>query len=108
MKKLKFTPALCEKILSGEKTATWRLFDDKDLQAGDTLDLVDNTSLQSIGQAKITDVIERTLGTISVADQAGHEPFTSSEAMYQSYREYYPDQEIDANTAVKIIYFKLI
>lgn len=31
-KALKFTPELSAKILSGEKTSTWRLFDDKNLQ----------------------------------------------------------------------------
>jgi len=31
MKKLKFEPNLVPKILSGEKTSIWRLFDDKDL-----------------------------------------------------------------------------
>lgn len=34
-KTLKFTPELSAKILSGEKTSTWRLFDDKNLQKGD-------------------------------------------------------------------------
>ena len=37
MKTLKFTTQLVEKILSGEKTSTWRLFDDKDFKNGDNL-----------------------------------------------------------------------
>ena len=37
MKTLKFASHLVQKILSGEKTSTWRLFDDKDLQVGDGL-----------------------------------------------------------------------
>ena len=39
MKTLKFAPPLAKMILEGNKTATWRLFDDKDLQPGDKLNL---------------------------------------------------------------------
>ena len=37
MKTLKFTPELCQQIMAGNKTSTWRLFDDKDLTVGDKL-----------------------------------------------------------------------
>jgi hypothetical protein len=40
MKTLKFRKTLSELILKGEKTATWRLFDDKNLKEGDEIVLV--------------------------------------------------------------------
>lgn len=40
MKTLKFTLQLCEQILAGTKTSTWRLFDDKDLAVGNELQFV--------------------------------------------------------------------
>jgi len=41
MKTLKFANNLVSLILSGEKTATWRLFDDKDLTKGDKVLFLD-------------------------------------------------------------------
>jgi hypothetical protein len=41
MKKLKFRHHLVKEIVTGSKTVTWRLFDDKDLQVGDELELID-------------------------------------------------------------------
>jgi uncharacterized LabA/DUF88 family protein/uncharacterized protein YqfB (UPF0267 family) len=38
-KTVKFRETLAELVLKGEKTATWRLFDDKDLKVGDLLNL---------------------------------------------------------------------
>jgi len=37
MKTVKFRPDLAQLIMDGKKTTTWRLFDDKDLQAGDVV-----------------------------------------------------------------------
>jgi hypothetical protein len=41
MKTLKFRDYLVPLILSGSKTATWRLFDDKDLAKGDAIQLLE-------------------------------------------------------------------
>lgn len=40
MKTIKFRPALAKLIIEGKKTTTWRLFDDKNLQVGDVVELV--------------------------------------------------------------------
>ncbi len=44
MKTLKFAPELCEQIITGTKTSTWRLFDDKDLTVGDELQFINKES----------------------------------------------------------------
>jgi len=39
MKTVKFRDYLVPLVLSGGKTSTWRLFDDKDLSVGDEIEL---------------------------------------------------------------------
>lgn len=107
MKTLKFTPRLCEEILAGRKTATWRLFDDKDLQVGDELVLINKDTLERFGTATITSLYTKTLGTLEEKDWAGHERFASEEKMYETYRQYYGD-EVGPDTEVKIISFDFV
>lgn len=45
MKTLKFRDRLAQLVLSGEKYVTFRIFDDKDLQVGDELLLLDTSRL---------------------------------------------------------------
>ena len=104
MKTLKFQPHLCKQILTGEKTATWRLFDDKDLQEGDTIELVNFETKETFGTGVITQLRIKTLGTLEATDWEGHEKFDSEEAMYATYRSYYGDT-VGPDTEVKIINF---
>lgn len=107
MKTLKFDPDLVEKILSGEKVSTWRLFDDKDLQVGDELTLINKETDETFGTGKITTLSIRTLGTLTDEDWNGHERFASDEEMYATFRTYYGDK-VDANSEVKILTFDFI
>jgi hypothetical protein len=104
MKTLKFKPELVEQILSGKKTATWRLFDDKDLQKGDELTFINKESLEPFGTAKITSLYTKTLSTLEDADWIGHERYNSDEEMYTEYRKYYGDK-VGPHTEVKILSF---
>ena len=65
MKTLKFDPSLVPLVLDGSKTSTWRLFDDKDLQVGDHLSLVNSADKQEFAQAEIIEVREKKLGEIT-------------------------------------------
>lgn len=105
MKTLKFTPELCGLIQAGTKTSTWRLFDDKDLQVGDSIELINNETLDTIGTGMITRLIIKTLGTLTETDWSGHERFASEEAMYEAYRGYYKDRIVDAGSEVKLVSF---
>ncbi len=104
MKTLKFVPELCEKILNGEKTRTWRLFDDKDLQVGHELQFVNKQTEVVIGSAVINNLKTKTLGTLEESDWEGHERYNSEAEMYETYRVYYGD-EVGPDTEVKIIDF---
>ncbi len=104
MKTLKFTPQLVSKILSGEKTSTWRLFDDKNLTNGDKLLFINNETMEFFGEAIITSLKAKTLGNLTDDDWNGHEKFSSEEEMYFTYRKYYGDK-VDKNTEVKILTF---
>ena len=108
MKTLKFVPELVPLILSGEKTSTWRFFDDKDLRVGDKLSLVNKTTGEEFAQAKIVTVREKTLAQIDDADfVSGHERYESPEMMLEACRSYYGDM-VTMDTPVKLIKFELL
>jgi hypothetical protein len=105
-KTLKFYPELVPLILSGEKVVTWRLFDDKNLQTGDVVDLVDRSSMNRFAIAKLTKVVEKKMGKLEDEDWDGHEKFSSEKEMYTTYAKYY-NQRITKNTPLKIIHFEI-
>lgn len=107
MKTLKFMPALVPLVLSGEKTSTWRLFDDKDLQKDDNLLLVNKATCEEFAKAKITKIEEKKLKDLEESDFEGHEKFESEEKMYEVYRSYYGDK-VNPDTIIKMVDFKLI
>jgi ribonuclease HI len=110
MKKLKLDHELAELVRNGEKTNTWRLFDDKDLTVNDVVELIDKVnpdqpqSWQVMGTARINKVIEKRFGDITDADYDGHEPHESREVMLATYRSYYGDN-VTWDTPVKIVHF---
>lgn len=108
MKTVKFRPELAQLIMDGKKTTTWRLFDDKDLQAGDEIELMNKATLQPFGRATISWVTLKRIKDLDDADWEGHERFPSEEAMYAAYREYYPGREVGSETVVKILHFEVI
>ena len=64
MKTLKFKPDLAEEVLAGRKTVTWRLFDDKDLQIGDRLELINSETKTKFAEAEILKIKERKIGEV--------------------------------------------
>lgn len=107
MKTIKFYKDLAEKILAGEKTSTWRLFDDKDLQVGDRVEFVMKETGEKFGEAELTHVEEKNLGDIEERDFDGHERYESREKMMETFRRYYGDA-VSPDTVVKMITFQLL
>ena len=107
MKTLKFMPNLVPLVLSGEKTSTWRLFDDKDLKKEDELTLINKETGNEFAKAIITKVEEKKLKDLEDSDFEGHEKYKDEEDMLRHYRLYYGDKA-DLNTIVKMVNFKLI
>lgn len=87
MKTLKFRQHLAEEILAGRKTATWRLFDDKNLKTGDKVELLYWETKEKFADAEIIRVLEKRLGEITEKDFDGHETFESREAMLETYKK---------------------
>ena len=112
MKSLKFNHKLAQAIAKGQKTSTWRLFDDKDLSVGDHIKLIDKVesarpeTWKIIGTARISTVIQKRLGDIEPADYEGHEAFSSNHEMLQTYKKYY-GSDVNFDTVVKIIRFTI-
>jgi hypothetical protein len=106
-KTLKFDEDLAELILSGKKTATWRLFDDKNISLGDKLDLLARPKLEKFAEAIVLDVVEKPFSLLEKADYEGHETYNDTEEMYCTFSKMYK-REVGPNTIVKIIHFSLI
>lgn len=113
MKSIKFEHSLAELIRAGEKTATWRIYDDKNLAVNDEVKLIDKVDPQNlatwvvISNAVIDTIVEKRLGSIEETDTTGHEKFTSKEEMLETYQKYYGPQ-VTLMTPVKIIHFTLL
>ncbi|MFH1089686.1 MAG: ASCH domain-containing protein [Candidatus Uhrbacteria bacterium] len=107
MKTIKFRPNLVPLVLSGEKTSTWRLFDDKDLSIGDEISMLNKETLVEFAKAKITAIEEKKLGELVDDDFSGHECYESIEERYKTYRGYYGDR-VTSETIAKIIDFEII
>lgn len=106
-KTLKFDPHLVPLVLSGQKVSTWRLWDDKDLQAGDEVAFIEFGTNKQFASAKLTKVLEKPLGELTTEDKKGHETFSNDEERYKTYERYY-DKQVNAEISIKIILFKLI
>lgn len=107
MKTLKFRSGFINNILSGKKTVTWRLFDDKDLEVGDKIELIDKETGDKFAKAEIIKITEKKLGEVEDKDFEGHEKFESKEDMLKTYREYYGNR-VTMDTTIKVIEFKLL
>ncbi|PIR41163.1 MAG: hypothetical protein COV31_02000 [Candidatus Yanofskybacteria bacterium CG10_big_fil_rev_8_21_14_0_10_46_23] len=107
MKTLKFKAYLVQPILIGQKTKTWRLFDDKDIQVADLIDFLNYETGETFARAEVLKVTEKSLAQIGDSDYAGQERYKNLDEMVRHYRDLYGDR-VDLNTKVKIINFKLL
>ena len=107
MKKLKFSPNLVSLILKGEKTATWRLWDDKDLQTGDVVEFVNFETGELFAKAILTRVITKPFKDLEEQDKYGHEKYGSDKELFEMFEKYY-GKPVEENTPFKIIWFQLI
>lgn len=112
MKALKLDHDLAQQVLAGQKSSTWRLFDDKDLSVNDQIRLIDKVdktrpeTWKVIGIARISTVIQKRLGDIEQADYEGHAEYSSKNEMLKAFQGYY-GSDVNFDTIVKIIRFEL-
>lgn len=107
MKTLKFIPHLVPMVLSGEKTSTWRLFDDKDLAEGDEFLMINKETGEEFTKGKITKIREKRLGELTDTDFVGHEGYKDQDDMLNHYKWYY-GEKVSLDTLIKMVDFKLI
>lgn len=107
MKTLKFMPHLVPKVLSGEKTSTWRLFDDKKLTEGDEFLMINKETGEEFAKGKITKVREKKLGELEDGNFVGHEGYKDQEDMLHHYKGYYGNK-VSLDTPIKMVEFELI
>lgn len=93
-------------ILSGEKSSTWRLFDDKNLSVGDEIELHEFGTAVPFGRAKIVRVIQKQFKDLTDEDKTGHEKYHTDEEMYKTYTAYYKTK-VGPETKLKIIWFTI-
>jgi ribonuclease HI len=109
MKSLKLAHDVAQAVVAGTARSTWRLFDDKDLSVNDQVRLVDKVdperpeSWRPIGVATITQVIEKQLATITLADMDGQE-YGSADQMLEVLTGYYGGS-VSMQTPIKMIHF---
>jgi hypothetical protein len=106
-KTLKFDTNLIPLVLSGDKQNTWRIFDDKRLATGDTVNFLNTETKEKFASAELTEVTEKTFAELNDHDWAGHEKFENDQKMYEYYSQAYK-QSVGLSTKLKIIWFKLI
>lgn len=113
MKAIKLDHTLAELVLAGKKTATWRLYDDKDLSVNDEIEIIDKVdpknpdTWKAVANAVIDVVIQKRLGDVVESDYEGHEQFDSQDALLQNFQHYYGPQ-VTLQTPVKMIHFTLL
>jgi hypothetical protein len=108
MKTLKFQNYLAPLILSGEKTSTRRLFDDKNLIMGDEVVFINKDTGEEFARVILTDVHEKKLGELRESDFKGeHERHSSQKAILEHYKKLY-SREVGLEDMVKIISFRLV
>lgn len=105
-KTLKFAPDLVPLVLSGAKTSTWRINDEKDLTAGDKLDLLYQGTGEKFAEAVIVKVSLKTIGKLSEEDKETHEKYASKKELYKTLEKYY-NISVSDSTPVKVVNFKV-
>lgn len=111
MKTLKLDHELAQQVVSGQKTSTWRLFDDKNFNVNDTVAIIDkvdandSATWQVVGEVTINKIVQKRLRDIMDDDYDGHEHYKSLEHMLNVFRGHYKYQTVEPDTPVKILYF---
>lgn len=104
---LKFYEPLPEQILAGEKRTTWRIGDEKGIERGDRLRLLDaDDGNAEFARADVVWVKHTTFGALTDEDRRGHESYASEAEMYETYGDYY-DIDVGPDTPLKVVRFAL-
>jgi ribonuclease HI len=113
MKQLKFNHSFAELIRQGKKTATFRMYDDKDLAVDDHVELLDKVdphrpaTWKSIGIARIDSIVEKRLAAITDQELRNSDQYVNQTELLAAYRKYYGDQ-VSPEMPVKVVEFSVM
>lgn len=84
-----------------------RLFDDKDFQAGDIVELIVWETGAVFGEALVTRTLEKPLVSVTAEDYEEMAQYNTVEDILKQFRTYYGDV-VQANSPAKVIYFDIL
>lgn len=93
-------------VMSGQKTLTWRFFDDQGLSVGDDVELREYGAHEPFAAGKITAVTEELLGELAAMGGSARHAFPDGDEKRLSLRSD-SGQPIGPSTLVKIVRFKV-
>jgi ribonuclease HI len=110
VKQLKFEHHFAESIIKGDKIATFRVNDDKDLRIGDKVQLVDKVDSNHPktwlipGELIINDIASVPLEELSKDQMSQAESFDSLDEMIQTFRRFY-GEHVSLSTPILVLKF---
>ena len=107
MKRIHFAPNLVPLVLSGKKTSTWRLWDDKNLTTGNVIEFANSETKEVFATAELINVVEKPFKDLSEDEKIGHEKYANDQELFKQFEKYY-GKSVNEETVFKIIQFKLL
>jgi hypothetical protein len=105
IQKLKFAEEHIEPILAGRKNMTIRVADRDELPwIGDRVQFCDEDG-ERFASAIVDDRGWTTVDMVARMDFDGHRNYRDEEDVLDELREYYPDENLDEQSAVELVYW---
>lgn len=99
---LKFADVFVDKILSGEKTCTFRIALDSEIEEGEPCWLCDSGG-NRIVLKRIESIENMTIRKAANSDIEGHQNYVSTEKMVEAMERYYPDRDVHEYTRIDVV-----
>ena len=107
MKALKFTPDQIPDIVNKSRFATWRLFDDKQLNVGDKVQFINSENGQVFGSAVIDEIIIKRISDLTESDKMGNEYYKDQASILTALCHYY-GSNINPESVIKVIKYTFL
>lgn len=102
---LKFADVFVDQLLRGEKTVTFRIGLDPEIQEGKGVWLCDSSG-NRIVMRKVEEVVNMTIEQAARQDLKGHKSYASAEKLVEAMEGYYPDRDIHEHTRIDVVRWK--
>lgn len=99
---LKFADVFVDRILNGEKTSTFRIALDPEIEEGKPCWLCDSDG-DRIVLKRIQRIYNMTIKEAAKAEFSGHKSYASEEKLVEAMRMYYPDRDVHEHTRIDVV-----